>query len=324
YRVCGRLSSLIEVGAGFHPELTGRENVYLNAAILGMSKKETAAKFDEIVEFAELGDFIDVPVKRYSSGMYVRLGFSVAIHTEPDVLLVDEVLAVGDVAFRNKCFRRMAELRERTAMIFVSHNLSLVSRICQEALLLDHGGKVLGGETETVIGKYGELTSGAKRDSSSSATRRGSGPLSIDHVETLDPSGQARGSFACGEDFVIRVHYSVEEPVEIPEFRCVFFTADDLARAAVVSTAYVPPEGRSADDVLRGSGHVDFRIISPVLAPRRYMIHTGADAANGAVHDSWYHQHYVDITGGRREASAGGDARIVELEYATSIVPKEE
>lgn len=142
----GRVAGLLEVGAGFHPDLTGRDNVYLNAAILGMSKQETDERFDEIVEFAEIGEFIDTEVKRYSSGMYSRLGFAVAVHTELDVLLVDEVLSVGDAEFREKCNAKMKELQQQgKTMFIVSHNAAQVKQLCQRGIVLDHGKKVFDG-----------------------------------------------------------------------------------------------------------------------------------------------------------------------------------
>ncbi|HXW97063.1 MAG TPA: ABC transporter ATP-binding protein, partial [Gemmatimonadales bacterium] len=138
--VHGRLSALIEVGAGFHPDLTGRENVYLNGVILGMTREEIRRKFDEIVEFAGIADFIDTPVKRYSSGMFARLGFSVAAHLEPDILIIDEVLSVGDFAFQRKGLEKMrAVARSGATVIFVSHNLQAVAEFCKRTILLDHG-----------------------------------------------------------------------------------------------------------------------------------------------------------------------------------------
>ncbi|MBK0421639.1 ABC transporter ATP-binding protein [Leucobacter sp. CSA2] len=151
-RTRGRIAGLIEVGAGFHPNLTGRQNVYLNAAILGMSKEETDAKFDDILEFSEIGDFIDTEVKRYSSGMYARLGFAVAVHTEFDVLLVDEVLSVGDAAFREKCNDRMQQLRERgKTMFIVSHNSGQVLRLCDRGIVLEHGKVIFDGPIEDAV-----------------------------------------------------------------------------------------------------------------------------------------------------------------------------
>jgi len=157
-RVRGSVSPLIELGAGFHPDLTGRENIDLNAIILGMSRKEIRERFDEIVEFAELRDFIDTPVKRYSSGMYMRLGFSVAIHSNPEILLVDEVLAVGDAAFQEKCLAKMHEFKERgITIVFVSHSMDLVRKFCERVLLLE-GGRLIGdGAPEEITERYLEM-----------------------------------------------------------------------------------------------------------------------------------------------------------------------
>jgi lipopolysaccharide transport system ATP-binding protein len=151
----GRVSSLLEVGVGFHPELSGRENVFLNGAILGMSRAEIRRKFDEIVSFAEVEQFIDTPVKRYSSGMYVRLAFAVAAHLEPDVLIVDEVLAVGDIAFQRKCLGKMEDIRRTgRAVLVVSHNMSLISQLCEKVIWLDAGKVVRSGATREVIAAY--------------------------------------------------------------------------------------------------------------------------------------------------------------------------
>jgi len=153
----GRIGALIEVGAGFHPMLTGRENIYLNASILGMTKKETDRKFDEIVEFSGIADFLDTPVKFYSSGMFVRLGFSVAVHSEPDILLVDEVLAVGDSAFRAKCYKRIGEILPGSAVVLVSHNMVNISRLCENTIVLEGGRAVFHGETDLAIDRYHSL-----------------------------------------------------------------------------------------------------------------------------------------------------------------------
>jgi ABC-type polysaccharide/polyol phosphate transport system ATPase subunit len=154
-RVHGRVSALIELGAGFHPEISGRENVFINGIMLGLSKKEVARRFDEIVEFAEIRDFIDAPVKTYSSGMYMRLGFAVAIHVDPDVLLVDEVLAVGDEGFTHKCLDKFAEFKRRgRTILFVTHALGMVERFCDEALWLDSGRMRGMGDPKRVVGAY--------------------------------------------------------------------------------------------------------------------------------------------------------------------------
>ena len=154
-KVDGRISALIELGAGFHPEISGRENVFINGIMLGLSKREVAKRFDEIVEFAEMKDFIDAPVKTYSSGMYMRLGFAVAIHVDPDVLLVDEVLAVGDEGFTHKCLDKFAEFKRRgKTILLVTHALSMVERFCDEALWLDAGAKKGLGDPKRIIDAY--------------------------------------------------------------------------------------------------------------------------------------------------------------------------
>jgi len=157
--VRGRLAALVEVGSGFHPELTGRENIDLHGAMLGMRSSEIRRKLDSIIEFSGVGQYIDVPVKRYSSGMYVRLGFSIAAHLDPDILLLDEVLAVGDAAFQAKCLDRIAELRRAgRTMLFISHDLAAVYRLCDRALLLDHGRVVADGPPREIIDEYQQMT----------------------------------------------------------------------------------------------------------------------------------------------------------------------
>jgi len=155
----GRVGALIAVGAGFHPMMTGRENIYVNGAIMGMSKKEIDEKFDEIMEFADVGDFLDSPVKFYSSGMFVKLGFACAIHMEPEVLLIDEILSVGDLSFQNKSLRKLAEIRDKAnAVVFVSHNLEHVRNLCDKILILDKGLPVFLGEANQAIQKYQEMS----------------------------------------------------------------------------------------------------------------------------------------------------------------------
>jgi ABC-type polysaccharide/polyol phosphate transport system ATPase subunit len=183
--VNGRLSALIEVSAGFHQDLTGRENIFLNGTILGMSKREIQAKLDQIIDFSGIGDFIDTPVKRYSSGMFARLGFAVAAHVDPDVLIVDEVLSVGDSAFQQKCIERMREvLRGGAAVLFVSHNLKVVAEFCDRCLLLEKGRTVKLGKPQEVISAY--LQKPVKRQ----AGDVNSGPISISSVKIRDEAGE--------------------------------------------------------------------------------------------------------------------------------------
>jgi lipopolysaccharide transport system ATP-binding protein len=241
--VSGRVGSLLEVGTGFHPELSGRDNVFLNGAILGMRRSEIARKFDDIVEFAGVEAFIDMPVKRYSSGMHVRLGFAVAAFLEPEILLVDEVLSVGDRAFQERCLGRMQEVTQggRT-VVFVSHNLAAVQSLCTRALLLDGGRIVHEGEVADVIASYVAATDQEARVSLRNRhDRRGDGSLRFVEVEV---SGR-NGPVATGEDIDVLVGYEAERPphnvtvsVSVfgpfgePLFICTnTVTGDDIARA---------------------------------------------------------------------------------------------
>jgi lipopolysaccharide transport system ATP-binding protein len=206
----GRVGSLLEVGTGFHPDLTGRENVYLNGAILGMSRREVAANFDSIVAFAEVERFIDTPVKRYSSGMYVRLAFAVAAHLEPEILLIDEVLAVGDVGFQRKCLDRMqSAAREGRAILFVSHNLAAVETLCSRAILLAGGAVVGHGSPRAVIGQYLEETRKiTEEDLGTRKDRSGSGRLRIQKVSFVGPDGGVTGMIRTGDRVEIVVEYA--------------------------------------------------------------------------------------------------------------------
>lgn len=184
----GRVASLLEVGTGFHPELTGRENIFLNGAILGMARAEIYQKFDEIVAFAEVDAFLDTPVKRYSSGMYVRLAFSVAAHLEPEILIVDEVLAVGDAAFQRKCLGKMDDVsKSGRTLLFVSHNMAAIGALCNRAILLNHGKVVASGDTSAVLKAYGE-TYHEETDLAHRIDRSGSGDAKITkmHAQLLD------------------------------------------------------------------------------------------------------------------------------------------
>ncbi|MEM1207089.1 MAG: ABC transporter ATP-binding protein [Acidobacteriota bacterium] len=205
----GRVASLLEVGTGFHPELTGRENVYLNATVLGMSKAEVDRKFDEIVAFAEVATFIDTPVKRYSSGMTVRLAFAVAAHLEPEILLVDEVLAVGDAAFQRKCLGKMQDIAgEGRTVLFVSHNLGSVRQLCDRCLLLEGGRVEADGDPSAVIDEYLNRTvamAGAVLVPGPDSRRSGTGEGRIVEASIVDGAGQASGVLGVGEPFSVRM-----------------------------------------------------------------------------------------------------------------------
>ena len=194
----GRVGSLLEVGTGFHPELTGRENIYLNGAILGMKRREIARKFDEIVAFAEVEQFLDTPVKRYSSGMYMRLAFAVAAHLEPEILLVDEVLAVGDAEFQKKCLGKMGDVAgEGRTVLFVSHNMGAVQTVCRRALLLDHGRVKMIGPAEEVVAEYlkaGEAADGVAAGRAPRPRRRRPVPLrGVPRPRLPRPAGRPHG-----------------------------------------------------------------------------------------------------------------------------------
>jgi lipopolysaccharide transport system ATP-binding protein len=203
----GRVASLLEVGTGFHPELTGRENVFLNGAILGMRRTEIKRKFAEIVAFAEVEKFLDTPVKHYSSGMYVRLAFAVAAHLEPEILIVDEVLAVGDTLFQQKCLGKIGEVaRSGRTVLFVSHQMATVEHLCQTGLLLDHGRATLIGSARDVIAAYSELGAPqATQSLADRADRSGNGSLRFSGVRLLDDRGVPLGAFICGADVVMEL-----------------------------------------------------------------------------------------------------------------------
>ena len=227
-RLRGRVGALLEVGTGFHPELTGRENIFLNGAILGMRRREIAQRFDAIVAFAEVERFLDTPVKRYSSGMYVRLAFAVAAHLEPEILVVDEVLAVGDAEFQRKCLGKMGEVAGggRT-VIFVSHSMPAVSALTRRVLLLDRGGCLFDGDTAAGIAKYRALQGGPGRtgayEAPESVVRRGANHVRAARVLTSDPAGVHR----CGEPLRLEFELDIPEPTGTLCFSCKLADAED-------------------------------------------------------------------------------------------------
>jgi homopolymeric O-antigen transport system ATP-binding protein len=209
----GKIASLLEVGTGFHPELTGRENIYLNGAILGMTKTEIKDKFNDIVEFSGIENFLDTPVKRYSSGMYVRLAFSVAAHMEPDILLVDEVLAVGDVAFQKKCIGKMNEVSQRSGrtILFVSHNMGAIQNLCEKSLLLKNGKIEFFGDTETAIKKYLSSSQTDKQDIEKRHDRKGNQLLKIKSIKMTDLNNKEINHVLTGEKINFIIEYEGKE-----------------------------------------------------------------------------------------------------------------
>lgn len=213
----GRMASLLELGAGFHPDLTGRENVYLNASILGLTRQETDRYFDDIVGFAELEPFIDMQVKHYSSGMYVRLGFAVAVHVDPDVLIVDEVLAVGDEVFQRKCFDRIRRFqREGRTIVVVTHAVDQVREICSHAAFLHHGVVRTYGEADDVVRAFRETVHGEAHLETEAGGERGSGELQIVSVSVRDGAGAEREIFYPDDAMEVVVDVEAREPVRNP------------------------------------------------------------------------------------------------------------
>ena len=218
-KINGRVGSLLEVGTGFHPELTGRENTYLNGTILGMSHAEVTQKLDEIIEFAEVAKFIDTPVKRYSSGMRVRLAFAVAAHLEPEILVIDEVLAVGDIAFQKKCLGKMDEVSKQhgKTVLFVSHNMQTIRALCSRAVVLSRGSVIAEGEVFDAIDIYNSNLLNIEFSSTTSVkdetNRRGSGRVRFNKLKLLDAHGNERHLFEMGEKVRFNLSYEVFENV---------------------------------------------------------------------------------------------------------------
>jgi lipopolysaccharide transport system ATP-binding protein len=233
-KVNGRIAPLIEVGAGFVPDFTGRENVYLNGAILGMSKQEIDQKFDEIVDFAEMAEFIDTPVKRYSSGMQVKLAFAVATSIESEILIVDEVLAVGDLAFQRKCFDRMETLinAEHRTVLVVSHNLRQIERLCKRVLLIDHGKIIADGEPKPVCNRmFEEMDAKISAQTKQNAKQKAGGGISDGSVELIDifladANGQMTNTLKMGSNATLKVRYLTHQRLVDPIFGVGIHTSD--------------------------------------------------------------------------------------------------
>ncbi|MCB0207877.1 MAG: ABC transporter ATP-binding protein [Anaerolineae bacterium] len=233
-KVNGRYSALIELGAGFHPDLTGRENVFLNGTILGMSRKEIKKRYDQIVEFSGIAPFIDTPVKRYSSGMYARLGFAIAAHIDPEVLIVDEVLAVGDYAFQMKCYNRMDELRANgTSLIFVSHNMEVVRRVCDRGMVMYRGQNIFQGAAAEAVIAYSDALRQAARESNSTAPKEDgmsqramTFDAEVKTVTLLNEGGKAVTVLDSGTKATLAVDYQFNKDVKNPIFAFTIRTED--------------------------------------------------------------------------------------------------
>ncbi|MBD1906676.1 ABC transporter ATP-binding protein [Funiculus sociatus GB2-A5] len=278
----GRVGSLLEVGTGFHPELTGRENIYLSGAILGMSRAEIKKKFDEIVAFAEVEKFIDTPVKRYSSGMYVRLAFGVAAHLEPEILVVDEVLAVGDAQFQKKCLGKMQDVsREGRTVLFVSHNMPVIRKLCKSSILLNQGQIEIISNTETVLRKYLEGGENSQAIYPIQHPKNGSTPGYAHKLIIEDESGNPATTIPIGQPWQIRVYFTINEKIEHFIIALGFRTSDEIP----LRTCWSKPWS-----LVPGEYQAVFREETVILGAGRYSIIVGLSSRNQSFH-------YVENTG---------------------------
>lgn len=266
--VRGKIGALIAVGAGFHPHLTGRENIYLNGTILGMTRQEVEKKFDRIIDFADIGDFIDAPVSTYSSGMSVRLGFSIAIHSEPEILLADEILAVGDLSFALKCYRKISEFRRGGgSILLVSHSIQLIRNSSNSVLWLDKGNVVAYGPTQEVCDKYETfMLQKAEKDISGMGVVINTDiNISLPKVEFLNKDLESTKVFRSGEDFRMRIHYNCKRVVKDPIFTVSIITPENIQ----VISNYTNYDGVDIDKI-EGEGYVDFIIKNVNLKASEY------------------------------------------------------
>jgi ABC-type polysaccharide/polyol phosphate transport system ATPase subunit len=259
----GRLSALIEVGSGFHPELTGRENIYLNGSILGMRRREISEKLDSIADFGDIRQFLDVPVKRFSSGMYVRLGFSIAAHLNPHILLLDEVLAVGDAAFQKKCLERIGELKQAgTTIVFISHDLGAVERICDRVLLLRRGEVSACGDPREVIAEYQSHTDGSSLNVTTTWVTSQTAEIRSLKFQDVDGFGLP---FRTGGPLSALVEFKAQIPIADVVFEILFYTAD-----REVLCQFSTESSGDSFSIEPGTGVIEFFCPEIGLAPGLY------------------------------------------------------
>jgi lipopolysaccharide transport system ATP-binding protein len=310
----GRVEALLELGAGFHPDLTGRENIYLNGSILGLSRAQIRRRLGEIVAFAELEPFIDTPVRHYSSGMYVRLGFSVAVHTDPEILLVDEVLAVGDAAFQQKCLDKISEFkRESRTVLFVSHNLYLVQQFCKRAIWLEKGEIQRMGPVDQVIASYAAAVTerlqaelDLRNTRSAAATHRGD--LHIRDVIIVDAKGKPSWILQSGEPMCIRILYEATERVEKPVFSILIHRSDGVYISSTNTYSIDPTE----IGAILGRGELVVNIDELDLYGGDYLLSVGAYVEPDPPYWS-APAHFLDKRYSFRVLSPGGSHGVVVL-----------
>ena len=263
----GRVASMLEVGTGFHPELTGRENVFMNGAILGMTKAEIERKFDDIVKFAEMEKFIDTPVKRYSSGMYVKLAFAVAAHLDSEIMIMDEVLAVGDMAFQQKCINKMTDLSvgQGRTILYVSHNMNTIRQFCTRCIVLDQGNVVFDGDVEKAIEVYsnsGEEDKKVYYDLTKKARAQAStGDAVMESVEFID---KKQNTFNQGEPIKIRLNWKLNKPLSDVRFRMILRYKDDSAVGLIQSPIITTKGGIGEQETV-------FKFDTSLVSPGRYF-----------------------------------------------------
>jgi ABC-type polysaccharide/polyol phosphate transport system ATPase subunit len=343
-RTKGRISALLELGTGFHPQLSGRENIYLNASILGIPQKIIQKRIDDIIAFADIGEFIDSPVKIYSSGMKVRLGFSVAVHVEPDILLLDEVVAVGDERFKRRCFEHIYELRRQgVTIVLVTHSLGQVQSLCDQAIWMAHGEILEHGHaidvarsylnqvniTEAEAGFDGELGD-ADLILEGRGERRGTGEITIEHVSFVNAHKAVTPFANSGRPLVCRIHYKAHEPVKNPSFALRFHTD-----SGTMVTAPNSRRGRINTGTVEGEGVIFYKIPRMHLTPGTYHLTAGVyDENNLHVFDQREREFELRVQPGNANDAEGyldmggtwampgrGDAEDDELESAEVGAP---
>jgi len=316
-KVQGRVASLIEVGTGFHDELTGRENIFLNGSILGMKKREIVSRLDAIIDFAGVEKFVDTPIKRYSSGMRLRLGFAVAAHMEPDVLFVDEVLAVGDAEFQKKCLKSMDDMRSggRTVM-FVSHNMAAIENLCPRTLWIDGGRLRKDGPSSDVISEYLATFSQSQRtgyDLTAVGNRSGNGSVRFTKLEFINDDGSPAMLFRSGECLRARMYFRVEDTVKDPRFALQLYS--DMGTLITTAGSYI--SNYFISELRPGEGCIEVTIPELRLLPNRYYVSLRVET-RGMKFDILDHVVSVDV-----EASDVLDGRGMHHAYGLVYSPAE-
>jgi ABC-type polysaccharide/polyol phosphate transport system ATPase subunit len=320
-QINGRVSSLLELGTGFHPDLSGQENIYLNGSILGLSPQEIARKYESIVEFSELADYIHLPVKHYSSGMYLRLAFSVASHVDPDILLIDEAIAVGDYIFQQRCLKRLAKLRQSgVTMILISHGLDLIQNNCDRGIWLENGQIQQDSHIDQVVEQYiaaqyqrqarkqaglpprVSLTEWQNRLSAGQEIDRwGTGEIEIGHVEFLDQHERPLSSFRVGQPFITRIHYDSVQSVEAPVVGVGIYRADGLH----INGPNTKQAGLTLPTV-KGEGYIDYMIEALNLLPGEYEMSVAIyDSEAIQAYDHQHRLHHFQVLPGEVTESHG-------------------